>query len=373
MRKAFQYRIYPTHGQERLLTQMLEACRWLYNETLATRNRAWEEQQQTLGLYDTQAMLPGWKEQRPALKRVHSQVLQNVQVRVDLAFKAFFRRVKVGEEPGHPRFKGFGRYDSLTYPQYGNGVRLEGRTLVLSKLGSVKVVLHRPVEGQIKTVTLRRASTSKWYVSFSVETQPQPLSETTTAVGVDVGLTSFATLSNGEKVANPRFFRKDEKALARVQRKLSREQKGTPERARRRKVVARVHERIACRRRNFAHQEARKLVDRFGVIAVEDLRITNMLTNHCLAKSIADAAWNQFVLTLTSKAEDAGRQVVQVDPRNTSKRCSRCGQLVEKDLNVRVHQCPVCGLVMDRDENAAINILAVGLHSQGLALRSPSP
>lgn len=370
MRKAFQYRIYPSHGQERLLIQMLDECRWLYNETLATRKRAWEEQQQTLGLYDTQAFLPGWKEQRPALKRVHSQVLQNVQVRVDLAFKAFFRRVKAGEQPGYPRFRGSGRYDSLTYPQYGNGARLEGRTLILSKIGSVKVVLHRPVEGQIKTVTLRRGSTGKWYVSCSVETTPKPLPDAPTAVGVDVGLSSFATLSNGEKIANPRFFRQDERALARAQRKLSRAQQGTPERAQRRKAVARVHERIAFRRRNFAHQEARKLVDRFGVIAVEDLSITHMLKNHCLTKSIADAAWNQFVLTLTRKAADAGRQVVPVDPRNTSKRCSRCGQVVEKDLSVRVHQCPVCGLVMDRDENAAVNILAVGLYSLGRAPRS---
>lgn len=351
--------------------QLLEECRWLYNATLATRKRAWEEQQQTLGLYDTQAFLPGWKEQRSSLTRVHSQVLQNVQVRVDLAFKAFFRRMKAGGDPGYPRFKGFGRYDSLTYPQYGNGAKLDGRTLILSKIGSVKVVRHRPVEGQIKTVTLRRASTGKWYVSFSVETEPQPLPETPAAVGVDVGLSAFATLSTGEQVDNPRFFRQDERALARAQRKLAREQKGTPKRAHRRKAVARIHERVAFRRRDFAHQQARKLVDRFGVIAVEDLRITNMLKNHCLAKSIADAAWNQFVLVLTSKAEDAGRQVVQVEPRNTSKRCSRCGQLVEKGLSVRVHQCPVCSLVMDRDENAAVNILAVGLHSLGLAPRSP--
>jgi putative transposase len=150
------------------------------------------------------------KADRPSLKTVHSQVLQKVTERVDLAFKAFFRRVRAGEaQGGYPRFKGKGRYDSITYPQYGNGVRLDGTILRLSKLGSVKVILHRPVEGQIKTVTLRRSATLKWYACFSVQTQPQPLTASQTAIGVDIGLASFATLSNGEKIANPRFFRQD--------------------------------------------------------------------------------------------------------------------------------------------------------------------
>jgi putative transposase len=316
-------------------------------------------------LYDTQSLLPAWKVDRPSLKLVHSQVLQNVQVRVDLAMGAFFRRVKAGEDPGYPRFKQFGRYHSITYPQYGNGVRLDSSTLILSKIGSVKVILHRPVDGQIKTVTLRRSSTGKWFVSFSVETSPQSLAPDSSAVGVDVGLESFATLSNGEKIANPRFFRSEEHELAKVQRKLSKATKGTQERAKRRKIVSRVHERIANRRSNFAHQESRKLANRFGTLAFEDLNAQGMLKNHCLAKSIADAAWNQFVLVTTSKAEEAGRRVVLVDPRNTSKRCSRCGQKVEKDLSVRVHSCPVCGLILDRDENAAINILALGLQCLG--------
>jgi putative transposase len=202
-------------------------------------------------------------------------------------------------------------------------------------------------------------------VSFSVVIEPQPLAPDTSAVGVDVGLCSFATLSNGEKIANPRFFRQQEKELAKAQRKLSKAEKGAPERARRRMVFSRVHERIANRRSNFAQQESRKLIDRFGVLAFEDLNARNMLKNHCLAKSIADAAWNQFVLITMSKAEEAGRRVVLVDPRNTSKRCSRCGQLVEKDLSVRVHECPVCGLILDRDENAAINIVALGLQCLG--------
>jgi putative transposase len=365
MQKAFKYRISLTKGQQRVLEWQLETCRWVYNETLAIRKQAWEQRQESLRLYDTIKLLPAWKAARPDLNRVHSQVLQNIHVRVDLAFKAFFRRVKVGEDPGYPRFKQFGRYDSITYPQYGNGVRLDGTTLILSKIGSIKVILHRQIEGQIKTVTLRRSSTGKWFVSFSVIVSPQPLAPSTTAVGVDVGLTSFATLSNGEKIANPRFFQQDEKALAKAQRKLSKAEKGTVERTKRRKVVSRVHERIANRRSNIAHQESRKLINRFGVVAFEDLNITGMLKNHCLAKSIADVAWDQFVQYTTSKAEEAGRRVVLVDPRNTSKRCSRCGQLVAKDLSVRVHACPTCGLVMDRDENAAINILALGLQCLG--------
>jgi putative transposase len=366
MRKAYKYRISLTKGQQRLLNQMLEECRFVYNQTLASRREAWEQRQETLALYDTQSLLPAWKIERPSLKTVHSQVLQNVQVRVDLAFKAFFRRVKAGEEEvGYPRFKGFGRYDSITYPQYGNGVRLNGSALILSKIGSVKVILYRPVEGQIKTVTIRRSATGKWYTSLSVETALQPPSPNSSAVSVDVGLESFATLSNGEKIANPRFFRQDEHELAKAQRKLSRAEKGTSERTKRRKVVGHAHERIANRRSNFAHQESRKLVNRFGIVAFEDLNARFMLKNHCLAKSIADAAWKQFVQYTTSKAEEAGRRVVLIDPSNTSKRCSRCGQLVAKDLSVRVHSCPVCGLVIDRDENAAINILALGLQCLG--------
>jgi putative transposase len=365
MQKAFKYRLSLTKGQQRVLEQQLETCRWVYNQVLATCKQAWQQRQESLQLYDTIKMLPVWKAAHPDLKRVYSQVLQNIHVRVDLAFKAFFRRVKTGENPGYPRFKQFGRYDSITYPQYGNGVRLNGSALTLSKIGSVKVILHRPIEGQIKTVTLRRSSTGKWFVSFSVIISPQPLAPDRSAVGVDLGLTSFATLSNGEKIANPRFFRTEEHELAKVQRKLSKAEKGSLDRAKRRKVVARVHERIANKRANFAHQESRKLLNRFGTLVFEDLNAQGMLKNHCLAKSIADAAWNQFVRYATSKAEEAGRRVVLIDPRNTSKRCSQCQQLVAKDLSVRVHSCPVCGLVIDRDENAAINILALGLQCLG--------
>ncbi|MCG8349259.1 MAG: transposase [Chloroflexales bacterium] len=324
---AYQYRLHLTKGQQRILAQQLEECRWVCNQTLAARRDAWEQQGTTLGLYDTHAMLPDWKAERKTLRLVHSQVLQNVQVRVDLAFKAFFRRVKAGEQDaGHPCFKGFGRYDSIIYPQYGNGARLDGNRLILSKIGAVRITLHRPVEGRIKTITLRRSSTGKWGVAFAVEREQHGANHVPeTAVGMDVGLAKFATLSTGETIDNPGFFRGDERDLKRAQRRLSEQPKGTPERAKRRKVLARIHERIANRRKNFAHQESRKLVNRFGIIVFEDLRITRMLKNHCLAKSIADAAWNQFASYTRYKAADAGRTYVEVDPRGTSQHCSRCG------------------------------------------------
>lgn len=364
-RKAYQFRLTPTKGQQRLLEQTLETCRWVYNETLDYRKTAWEERQETVGLYETNALLPVWKAQRPELKQVYSQVLQDVQNRVHLAFDAFFRRVKRGEKAGYPRFKGKGWYDSFTFKQAGFGFKMDGQWLNLSKIGRVQMIDHRPIEGTIKTLTIRRASTGKWFACFSVEAEPEPLPETHRAVGIDVGLTHFATLSTGEQIANPRFFRKDEKALAKAQRKLSKAEKGTPERAKRRKVVAHIHERIANRRKDFAHKLSRRLVNEFGIIVLEDLNIARMIKNHRLAKSIADAAWNQVANYTRYKAASAGRTYVQIDPRGTSQRCSRCSGIVKKGLSVRVHQCPYCGVEIDRDLNAALNILAVGLHSLG--------
>ena len=191
-------------------------------------------------------------------------------------------------------------------------------------------------------------------------------------VGIDVGLESFATLSNGEKISNPRFFREEEKELARVQRKLSKAPKGTPERKKALKVVELVHERIADRRNDFANKVSRQLVDRYGVIIFEDLDIKNMLKNHSLAKSISDVAWNMLVKATESKAAYAGSKVVLVDPRQTSQMCSRCGLIVKKDLSLRVHSCPECGISMDRDLNAAINILRLGMQSLRKNDRSPA-
>jgi putative transposase len=363
------YRLYPTKRQIRLLDETLDICRQVYNQTLAHRKEAWETRQETLSLYETNAMLTQWKRERTTLSHVHSQVLQNAQERIDLAYKAFFRRVKAGETPGFPRFRGPGRYDSFTFKQ--SGFAVHDGLLKVSKIGALRMVLHRPIEGTIKTVTIRRIPSGKWYACFSVAVEPTPLPEVAQAAGVDVGLRSFATLSTGEHIANPRFFRTDEKALGKAQRRLANTTKGTPARAKCRKVVAHIHERIANRRYDFCHQTARRLVNTHGILAFEALHSPHMMQHHRLAKSIADVAWGQFVRITADKAACAGRHVAHVDPRYTSQDCSRCGQRVPKSLSERQHRCPTCQLVMDRDHNAAINILRCGLASLGFAPRSP--
>ena len=372
VRKSFQYRLFPTKRQARSMQATLEECRWLYNHLLEQRKTAYEDRQEALRLYDQQATFTALKAARPSLATVHSQVLQNVAVRLDLAFKAFFRRVKAGETPGYPRFRGVGRYDSFCYPQSGFSLNADEQTVTLSKIGDVKAVLHRPVLGTIKTCCVRRGSTGKWYVAFSCESVPtdeSPASEE--VVGIDVGLTHFATLSTGEQIENPRFFKTDEKALAKANRRLSKETPGTPERAKRRKPVSRIHERIAFRRHDFTHQTARRLVNRFGVLAIEDLSISRMVHNHCLSKSIMDAAWGQFSEILSSKAASAGRECIKVNPAYTSQDCSGCGHRQAMPLAERVYRCSCCGLHLDRDLNAALNIRARGQPSLDSGPRSP--
>lgn len=367
MRKTFKYRLYPTQAQRTRLNTTLETCRQVYNDTLALRKSAWEERQETLSLYDTNRVLTGWKKDNPQLSHVFSQVLQNVQERVDLAFKAFFRRVKVArdQEAGYPRFKGRGRYDSFTFKQPGFGFRFKNDRLFLSKIGEVKIKRHRPIQGVIKTLTIQRDSVGNWYACFSCEVEPKPLPPTDQVVGIDLGLAAFATLSNGSVIERQRWMGHDEKDLKRLQRKVSRLPKGSPERRKAIHALQHAHKRIAHRRSNFAHQASRKLVNQYQFIAFEKLDIQGMQGNglKTINRGIADVAWAQFVHCTAYKAEEAGRGFAQVNPRGTTQDCSGCGETVPKTLNVRVHTCPHCGLVLNRDHNAALNILARGLAS----------
>jgi len=367
MRKTFKYRIYPGKASVTKLKQALEACRYVYNQSIETKKTAYETEHKSMTLFDLNKELTTWIKNKPELKeKAYSQVLQNCQTRVDLAYKAFFRRVKQGLKPGYPRFRGHDRYDSMTYKQSGFSLNLNDSTVYLSKIGRVPIILHRPCLGQIKTCTVQRTRTDKWFVSFSIEmNKPDPLPKTGNIAGLDMGLKTFIMASDGFEVKRQRFFKTDEKALAKVQRRYSKFPKTerSPHKTLARRVMAKVHERIKNRRDNFCHQTANILVHRYDFVSVEDLNINSMLEEKKYSKSIADASWGQLLERLSCKAEEAGKTVVAVNPRGTSQMCSRCGQTVHKDLSVRVHDCPNCGLHIDRDLNAALNILRLGRQS----------
>ena len=373
MFKSLKYRLRPTKKQEKVLLAHIEECRLLYNQLVCDRVQAWESENTSLSRHDQTKIIPLMKQQRLAFKQVYSQVLQQVSTRVDLAFKAFFRRLKekakTGEKAGFPRYKGQNRYDSITYPQFSNGCRLDEKGLRLGKIGCIRIVQHRCLGGAPKTCTITRTATGKWYASISCDIGAPVRSpdHPDTAVGIDVGLNAFAVTSADERVPNPRFFRQEEKALKRAQRKWDKVKKALPKkREKARKGVARVHERIRNRRHNFAHQQARKVVNRHGFVATEKLEPKNMQKNRRLSKSIADVAWSLFRHCLEYKAEEARIGFKAVNPKYTSQDCSACGHREKKALSDRVHHCKACGYMTDRDHNAAINILTLGLQSQAI-------
>ena len=366
-RISYKFRLRPTAAQTTLLERTLELCRWTYNETLSFRKTTWETQQKSLSKYDTHKLLPSWKQQKPELIQVYAQVLQNVQERVDLALRAFFQRVKKGEKPGYPRFKSFGCYASFTYPQYGGGVVLNDEGFHLSKIGLVSVVMHRQLApgAVVKRVTVKREA-DKWYAVLLAEEPERKGRCGHGMVGIDLGCKSFITLSDGTVVENPRFLSKSLKRLVKAQRRLDRAPKGTPERSKARKVLGKVHQKVYNRRTDFLHKTSRRLVNGYETLVFEDLRIQDMVQSrpwHALNRTILDASWGRFVFMCSYKAENAGGRVVQVNPRNTTKMCSRCGAIVAKDLSERVHSCPQCLLEIDRDLNAALNILRLGHQS----------
>ena len=373
MRKTFQYRLYPTKKQLTLLENTLEQCRLMYNHLLEMRKQSWELEKKGLSIYDQTGTFKALKQRIPELNAVHSQVYQELAKRIELAYLSFFRRVKRGEKPGYPRFHGRGRYTSFTYPQ--SGFKIGEASVSLSKIGKVRAVIHRLTEGKIKTCMVKKTATGKWLVSFSCEVEKKTLPPLENFVGIDAGVISFVTLSDGTHVKNPKFFKSEEKALGKAQRGMSKHEKGSRDRRRKRKAVARVHERIANKRKDFAHKLSHKIVKDFGGIAVEDLNINNMQQDNftCLNKSIADAAWNSFSNMLAYKAECAGRTFVRVNPAYTSQTCSRCGYRQKLKLSNRHYKCPCCELSLDRDGNAALNILSLGLQAVGCqAIEAPA-
>jgi putative transposase len=313
------------------------------------------------------AELPDLKAACPEYAEVHSQILQDVLLRVERTYQAFFRRVKVGEAPGYPGFQSATRYHRFTYPQYGNGAVLDAGMLSLSKIGRMPVRLHRPLVGTPKTATISREADG-WYVSFSCADVPiAPLPETGRETGIDVGLRVFLVTAEGETVENPRHYRKAERQLAKAQKRVSRRKQGS---RRRKKAVcwrAKKHQHVRRQRSDFHHKTALALIRIYDSIYLEDLRVANLVRNPYLGKSISDAGWTAFRTILECKAAYAGKRVVDIPPAFTSQDCSECGERVPKCLSVCTHICPFCGLVMDRDENAARNIQWAGQALRGLA------
>lgn len=367
MRKAFKYRLYPTRQQAEALAKMLETHRRLYNRALDERKTAYEQDHRSVRYGDQSALLKVDHKTDPFLAETNFSSCQATLRRLDKTYAAFFRRLKAGEEPGYPRFKGRHRFDTVEFPSYGDGCKLSGGRVYFQHVGSVKVKLHRPVEGTIKTVSFKREPDG-WHAVFScdlgdVQIPPSP----GPAVGIDLGLKAFLVTSDGESVEPPRLYRTAQARLRRAQRRLARRQKGSHRRRKAAQLVAKLHQHVANQRRDFHHKTALALVRQHGVIVHEDLNVKGIARSR-LAKSTHDAGWASFLAILRSKAEEAGCAVIAVPPYNTSQVCSRCGCLpgTPKTLADRIHVCPHCGFVADRDHNAALNILRLGLSRQAL-------
>jgi putative transposase len=285
---------------------------------------------------------------------------QDVLRRVDRTLQAFFRRVKAGQKAGYPRFKPVTRFHSYTFPKYGNGCNLrENKKLYVMGAGELKIKLHRPIAGRIKTVTLTK-SCGKWYACFSVILpSPDPLPQTGNVTGIDVGVTSFAVLSDGTSINNPRYYQTAQAKLRRVQRKVSRRNRTGNRRRKAVHQLKRVHQHIRNQRSDFHHQVSRTLINQYDLIACEKLHIKGLIRG-LLAKPIRDVGWGRFLMLLSDKAAEAGREIVRVTPNGTSQRCI-CGALVPKTLKERWHHCPSCQLSVPRDQASALEILRLGL------------
>lgn len=360
----------PSRAQVVVLIEWLRLTRELYNAALQERRDAWQKQRKSVTRYDQQAQLPAIRAERDDLAAIPIVVLRGAIHRLDKAFTAFFRRVKTGEQPGYPRFKSSRRWNTIEFdnPIDGDSIVVGSKRLKVPLLGKVKLHYHRPLGSRPCTMNITLDGDGHWYVSIACkDVASKPLPATGASVGIDLGLTTFAATSDGERIVNPRPLRAASIMLERAQRRVSRRKRGSQRRRRAIRLLARKHAHVANTRREHHIAVARSLVARYDTICVEDLNVRG-LARSVLAKSVNDAAWSRFRHWLDCKAEDAGKRVVGVDPRGTSQNCSRCGCVGEhKSLAVRVHRCIDCGLTIDRDVNAAINIYGLGMSLRGAA------
>ena len=338
-----------------MFNNILNSCKNLYNAQLEYEKFVYEKDIRFANRVELNNLLPDMKIINPSFKQIHSQILQNVNDRVIKSFNGFFNRVKRGEKAGYPRFKPFHRYNSFTFAQSGFKFTSQS-TLKLSKIGEVSIKLHRVIKGKVKTLTIIKTPTNKWFACFSaVQDITPPERQPKKIVGIDLGLENFATLSDGTVIDNLRCLKKSLELLQRKSRQLSKKKKGSVNRSKARFRLARLYERVYNQRLDFLHKLTSKLSNEYDCIALEDLKVSSM-QNKYLQFSINDVSWDRFRQLLTYKAEEAGCKLDFVNPKNTSKTCSKCGRLQDMPLSKREYICS-CGNSISRDLNSAFNIL----------------
>jgi putative transposase len=351
--KAYKFKLKVSKTIKRKLEETLSVCCEIYNAALQERRDAWQLNRISINYHAQSAQLPEIKLIRDDVNGIYSQILQDVLRRVSKTFDAFFARVMRGDKAGFPRFKSVSRFDSFCFPQ--SGFKLVGDKLTLSKIGSLKLRLSRTIEGRVKTCTIKREA-SGWFVIFTAEDAPKLLPKTGKQIGLDVGIESFVTLSDGSAIDNFKYYETSVKQLRRAQRRVSRRKKGSKGRIKAIVFLQKIHEKIHRQRTDFQHKISTNLVKEFDLIAVEALNIKGM-SRGILSKQIYDVAWRSFFSKLKYKAENAGRELIEVNPSGTSQTCV-CGATVKKDLSVRWHCCKVCGLSEHRDSVSAKIILS---------------
>ncbi|MEW5996464.1 MAG: transposase [Candidatus Micrarchaeota archaeon] len=345
MRRSWKFRLYPSKTQEKQMGECLHECKELWNSLLEYIKKYYKE----TGKFPTRQQLYLQTKGTP----LFSQVAQNVADRLAKCIRGMVLKRKAGMKAGFPRFKSMERMKSFTYPQFG--FKLNKR-LELSGIGEIQIKKHREIAGKIKTLTIKRMPSGKWFAIFTSEIEKKPVpKKDILPAGIDLGIEHFACLSDGTVVENPRHLKHAEEKLKRTQRFLSRKKKGGKNRRKAKLRVALAHEKLANRRRDFLHKLSRQLVDKYSFIAMEDLDVSD-LAKGFIAKSALDCGWAEFSSMLCYKAEEAGCEVVLVEPANTSSGCSSCGSVQKKSLAERWHKCG-CGASMHRDLNAAINML----------------
>jgi putative transposase len=354
--RTIEVKIYPTDAQQRTLSNWMRTCCTIYNRALEQRIKAYRRRKQSVNYNQQQTLLT---QQRSRMDRVHEvpvEFSRDALRRIDRGMKAFFRRVRAGENPGFPRFRSWRHYNSMEYAAVGQYVRGDC-LLMIPKLGLIKFRACKQAISKTQRLMRVICRASGWYVQVLVdEVKPEPILNDCGPIGIDMGLNSFATMSDGRKIENPRWARASERKIRSLQRRVSRRVKGSNRRHKAIAALRRRHERIASQRRSFCHQHSTAFVRNHPLIAIENLNIKGLARTR-MAKSIMDAGWNIFLNQISYKAANAGRILVRVDPRGTSQTCPTCGVIKKKELSERIHRCE-CGCTLDRDVAASRVILA---------------